>query len=80
MRAALERGCFVELNAQPDRLDLNDAHCKMAKELGLKLAISTDAHSVANLDLMRFGIDQARRADVLNTRSWPQLKKLLRRA
>ena len=85
MRAALERGCFLELNAQPDRLDLNDAHCKMAKELGLKLAISTDAHSVANLDLMRFGIDQARRgwlepADVLNTRSWPQLKKLLRRA
>jgi DNA polymerase (family X) len=57
----------------------------MAKELGLKVAISTDAHSVANLDLMRFGVDQARRgwlepADVLNTRSWPQLKTLLRRA
>jgi DNA polymerase (family X) len=85
MRAALERGCFLELNAQPDRLDLDDAHCKMAKELGLKLAISTDAHSVANLDLMRCGIDQARRGwlepdDVLNTRSWPQLKKLLRRS
>jgi len=85
MRAALERGCFLEVNAQPERLDLNDAHCKMAKELGLKLAISTDAHSVANLELMRFGIDQARRgwlepADVLNTRSWPQLKRLLRRA
>ena len=84
MRAALERGCFFELNAQPDRLDLNDAHCKMAKELGLKLAISTDAHSVANLELMRFGIDQARRgwlepSDVLNTRTWPQLKKLLRK-
>jgi DNA polymerase (family X) len=85
MRAALERGCFLELNAQPDRLDLHDAHCQMAKELGLKVAISTDAHSVANLDLMRFGIDQARRGwlepkDVINTRSWPQLKKLLRRA
>jgi DNA polymerase (family 10) len=85
MRAALERGCFLELNAQPDRLDLNDAHCRMAKELGLKVAISTDAHSVANLDLMRFGIDQGRRGwlepdDVLNTRSWPQLKELLRRA
>jgi DNA polymerase (family 10) len=84
MRAALERGCFLELNAQPDRLDLNDAHCQMANELGLKVAISTDAHSVANLDLMRFGIDQARRGwlepkDVLNTRPWPQLKKLLRR-
>ena len=85
MRAALERGCFLELNAQPHRLDLDDGHCKMAKELGLKLAISTDAHSVANLDLMRFGIDQARRGwlepdDILNTRSWPQLKRLLRRA
>ena len=85
MRAALERGCFLELNAQPDRLDLNDTHSQMAKELGLKVAISTDAHSVANLDLMRFGIDQARRGwlepkDVLNTRSWPQLKKLLQRA
>jgi DNA polymerase (family 10) len=85
MRAALERGCFLELNAQPDRLDLNDAHCRMAKELGLKVAISTDAHSVANLDLMRFGIDQARRGwlepnDVLNTRSWPHLKQLLPRA
>jgi DNA polymerase (family 10) len=56
----------------------------MANELGLKVAISTDAHSVANLDLMRFGIDQARCGwlepqDVLNTRPWPQLKKLLRR-
>jgi len=84
MRAALERGCFLELNAQPHRLDLSDAHCQMAKELGLKVAVSTDAHSVANLDLMRFGIDQARRgwlepADVLNTRSWPQLKRLLRK-
>ena len=83
MRATLERGCFLELNAQPDRLDLNDAHCRMAKELGLKVAISTDAHSVANLDLMRHGLDQARRGwlepkDVLNTRTWPQLKKLLR--
>jgi len=85
MRAAVERGCALEVNAQPDRLDLNDAHCQMAKELGLKAVISTDAHSVANLDLMRFGVDQARRGwlepnDVLNTRSWPQLKKLLRRA
>lgn len=45
MRAALVRGCCLELNAQPDRLDLNDAHCRMAKELGLKVAISTTAHS-----------------------------------
>jgi len=57
----------------------------MAKELGLKLAISTDAHTVGTLDYMRFGLDQARRGwleadDILNTRSWQELKKLLKRA
>jgi DNA polymerase (family 10) len=56
----------------------------MAKEMNLKVAISTDAHSVSNLNFMRFGIGQARRgwleaADVLNTRTWKQLKKLLHR-
>lgn len=85
MKAALERGCFLEVNAQPERLDLKDAHCRMAKELGLKLAISTDAHTVGTLDYMRFGLDQARRGwleadDILNTRSWQELKKLLKRA
>jgi len=84
MQAALERGCYLELNAQPHRLDLSDVHCKMAKEMGLKVAISTDSHSSNNLDYMRFGIDQARRGwlerdDVLNTRSWAELKKLLAR-
>jgi DNA polymerase (family 10) len=85
MRAALERGCFLELNAQSDRLDLSDVHCQMAKEMGLKVAISTDAHSAQNLDLMRFGVDQARRGwleprDVLNTRPLGELRKLLRRS
>ncbi len=84
MRAALERGCFLELNAHPDRLDLDDVHCKMAKEMGLKLALSTDAHSADDLDLMRFGIGQARRGwleadDVINTRPLPELRKLIRR-
>jgi DNA polymerase (family 10) len=84
MKAALERGCFLEVNAQPDRLDLNDVYTKMAKEMGLKLAISTDAHRVDELDSMRFGVGQARRGwleadDVLNTRSWADLKKLLKR-
>ena len=83
MRGAAERGCFLELNAQPERLDLNDAHCRMAKSLGLKLAISTDAHGDAELGFMRFGVDQARRgwleaADVLNTRALPALRALLR--
>jgi DNA polymerase (family 10) len=84
MRAALERGCFLELNAQPDRLDLDDVHCRMAKDLGLKLAIATDAHSTSCLDYMRFGVDQGRRGwlepgDVLNTRSWRELKTLFAR-
>jgi DNA polymerase (family 10) len=84
MKAAKERGCFLELNAYPDRLDLNDTDCKMAKDMGIKVAISTDAHSVNDLDFMRFGIGQARRGwleadDVLNTRSWTELQKLLKR-
>jgi DNA polymerase (family 10) len=84
MDAALERGCYLELNAQPDRLDLNDVHCRMAKEMGLKLAISTDAHTTSNLEYMRFGVDQGRRGwlepeDVLNTRPWRDLKRLLAR-
>lgn len=84
VRAALERGCFLEINAQPDRLDLSDEYCRMAKEMGLKLAVSTDAHSDVELGFMRFGIDQARRGwlepdDVLNTRPLPALRRLLRR-
>ncbi|MGD0829162.1 MAG: DNA polymerase/3'-5' exonuclease PolX, partial [Desulfobaccales bacterium] len=84
MLAAKERGCFMELDAQPDRLDLVDIHCNLAKDLGVKVAISTDAHSIADFNFMRLGIGQARRgwleaADVLNTRPWPQLQKLLKR-
>jgi DNA polymerase (family 10) len=84
MQAALERGCYLELNAQPDRLDLDDAHCRMAKDMGLKVAISTDAHTMGNISCMRFGVDQGRRGwleagDVLNTRSWRKLRKLLER-
>jgi DNA polymerase (family 10) len=81
--AALDLGCYLEINAEPDRLDLNDIHAHAAKEMGVKLAISTDAHSVNGFGSMRFGIDQARRgwltaADVLNTRSLPELRKLLK--
>jgi len=83
--AAKERGCLLELNAQPDRLDLDDQACKLAGELGVGIVISTDAHSPADLDLMRFGIDQARRGwlearDVANTRPLEELRKLLARA
>jgi len=85
MKAAKQRGCFLELNAQPDRLDLPDIYAKMAKDMGIKLAISTDAHSKSDLDYMRYGIAQARRGwveaeDVVNTRSWTELKKLINRS
>jgi DNA polymerase (family 10) len=84
MEAALERGCYLEINAQPGRLDLDDVYAKMAREMGLMLSISTDAHRVAELDYLRFGVGQARRGwleagDVLNTRSWEELKGLLKR-
>jgi DNA polymerase (family 10) len=84
LAGAKERGCFLEINAHPERLDLNDTAARLAKDLGVKLAISTDAHSPTELDYMHFGVDQARRgwlepADILNTRSWPDLKKLLAR-
>jgi DNA polymerase (family 10) len=84
MGAAKERGCFLEVNAQPDRLDLTDTHCRLAREIGVKVAISTDAHSVNDLDLLRFAVAQARRGwlepdDVINTRSWAELSALLRR-
>lgn len=61
MVAAFERGCVLELNAQPIRLDLTNLHCKMAKDLGVNVAISTDAPRTTDLDFMRFGLDQARR-------------------
>lgn len=85
MGAAAERGCCMELNGYPDRLDLNDVHLKMARGYGIKVAVSTDAHSVDNLRFMHYGVGQARRGwlsaeDVLNTRPWPELKKMLQRS
>ncbi len=84
MQAAADLGCFLELNSHPDRLDLSDRYCRMARDMRVKVAISTDAHSAEELDLIRFGVDQARRGwleadDVLNNRSLNQLKKLLKR-
>jgi len=84
MKTAKETGCFMELNAHPDRLDLDDVNCRMAKELGVKIVLSTDAHSIDGLDYMRFGVGQARRGwleadDVLNTIAVTKLKKELKR-
>ncbi len=84
MLAALERGCFLELNAHPLRLDLNDHHCRMAREMGLMLAISTDSHHADGLGSMKYGVYQVRRGwlskkDVINTRRAADLLKLLNR-
>ncbi len=83
-KAAAERGIFLEVNAQPARLDLDGVHCRMAKDMGVKLAISTDSHSTADLAGIRFGVDQARRGwveakDVINTRPLREFQKLLRK-
>ena len=72
LRAALDLDVAVEINANPNRLDLNDVHARRAKELGVKITINTDAHSTQGLDHMSYGVDQARRGwierdDVLNT-------------
>jgi DNA polymerase (family 10) len=84
MEAAAEHDCVLELNANPKRLDLTDQAAKMARERGVRVAISTDSHKTGDLDFMRFGIDQARRGwlevdDVINTRPLDKLLKLLRR-
>ena len=80
---ALEVGCFLEINGQPDRLDLQDVHARAAKEAGLKLVVNSDAHQIAAQGYVELGIGQARRgwltkADVANTRTWKQLDKLRR--
>jgi DNA polymerase (family 10) len=84
LHAAREKGCFLEINAAPQRLDLNEFHAKLAKDIGVKLSISTDAHSTDNLHNMRYGVAQARRGwlekdDILNTKQLKELKKLLKR-
>jgi DNA polymerase (family X) len=80
--AALTTKTFLEINSQPDRLDLRDAHARAAGEAGVLLSISSDAHSVGALAYPELGVGQARRAwltkeQILNTRTWPQIKKLL---
>jgi len=84
VRHARRRGCFLELNAHPERLDLLDIHCQLAKEEGVLVAISTDAHSTQDFDNLEYGIGQARRGwlergDVLNSRSLPELRRLLKK-
>lgn len=82
--ACKEMGVCLEINSYPDRLDLPDVHCKHAREMGLTMAISTDSHKIADLDLMEFGVGVARRGwlekgDVLNTLSAAALRKRLKK-
>lgn len=84
LRHARQRGCFVELNAHPARLDLDDIACQMAKAEGVLVSLNSDAHSVLDFDDLHHGVGQARRgwlekADVLNTRTLAALRPLLAR-
>ena len=74
---------ILEVNSNPERMDLNDIYCKMAKEYGVKVVISTDAHSINDYNFMRFGVGQARRGwlgpdEVINTRDIKDLKTILK--
>jgi DNA polymerase (family 10) len=80
---ARDRGCFLELNSQPERLDLDEHYCRIAQDEGVLVSINSDAHTEQDFDLLRFGIDQARRGwlekkGVLNTLSLKKLKARLR--
>ncbi len=85
IEAAARTGTMLEINAAPDRRDLNDVHARNAAQAGVKILIDSDAHGVRELALARWGIATARRAwltkdDVANTRSWPEFAKLRKRA
>jgi len=82
IRHAKQRGCYLELNAQPMRLDLSALHCQMAKTEGVLVSINSDAHRVTDFGNLQFGVGQARRGwlqkdDVLNTRSLAEFRSLI---
>lgn len=82
LRAAADNGKMLELNAHPKRLDLDDVACAAARNYGVPVVISTDAHNIDGLDTLRYGILQARRGgltrdDVANTRPWSKLRKMI---
>ena len=81
---AAETGTFLEVNAQADRLDLDDTHVRAAVEAGVGIVISTDAHRTWELESLELGVAQARRGwvtaeQVVNTRSWREIKRMLKR-
>jgi DNA polymerase (family 10) len=81
-QAAQAHNCLIEINAQPNRLDLNEYLARQAKENGVKMSLGTDAHQPNGLHFMRFGVNQARRAwlepqDIINTYSLPELRQAI---
>ena len=85
VRKARACGVHPELNAHPDRLDLNEVNCRMCRDAGVRVAIDSDAHGVRGFDVLRLGVGQARRGwltreDVVNTRTLAELRPLLRRS
>jgi DNA polymerase (family 10) len=83
VEGALATGTFLEINSQPDRLDLRDANARLAAEAGVTLTVSSDGHSTKALRYVDLGVAQARRAwltkgQILNTRTWPEIEKLLK--
>ncbi len=80
---AKQNGCFFEINSSPDRLDLSADNARLAANAGIKIAVSTDAHSTREFDLIRYGLDQARWAGLdkssgLNCLSWNQFSRKVR--
>ena len=83
LKAAADNRVMMEINAHPSRLDLDDIHAAAAKDHGIPIVISTDAHSVNGFEVLEYGVDQARRAgltahDVANTKSLKGFRKLLK--
>ena len=82
-KAAADHGVLLEINASPERLDLDDVQAAAAKSYGIPIIIDTDSHNTNGFNVLRYGVDQARRAgltkaDVANSRPWPEFKRLLR--
>jgi DNA polymerase (family 10) len=83
--AAARSGTMIEINAAPDRRDMNEVHARAAAEAGVLVLVDSDAHSARNFELLRYGIATARRAwlspeQVANTRPWPEFARLRKRA